>query len=142
LQDLASREQWLGRARRALLRKIGKMKPQVGTKSKTVSMLHIGKWTVKIVSALENQPHRHRQLRRLLGNISQRMLTKNLRDLESAGLVAQRVTKSRSVAVEYSLTKMGKTFVAPLTNICQWANVYHKELSATVRLLDTEQKHS
>jgi len=70
------------------------------------------------------------------------MLTKNLRDLEANGLIARRVTKSKSVAVEYSLTRMAKTFVAPLTNICQWANSYHKELSATVRLLETDEMRS
>jgi DNA-binding HxlR family transcriptional regulator len=118
------------------------MKTEVGTKSNTASTLHFGKWTVKIVFALWNRPHRNGQLRRRLGGISQRMLTKNLRDLESAGLVTRRVTKSRSVAVEYSLTKMGKTLVAPLTSMCQWADDYHKEISATVRFPETDQKPS
>ncbi len=117
------------------------MKKKPGPGSKIIATLHIGKWTVRIVSLLENRPHRHGELRRRLGGISQRMLTKNLRDLESAGLIARQVTRSKSVAVEYSLTKIGRTFVAPLTKICQWASDHHKQFTATVRLTP-DQKHS
>src|SRR5215470_440449 len=118
------------------------MRKRVVAEWKRASTLHIGKWTVKIISLLHVQPYRHGQLRRRLGSISQRMLTKNLRDLESAGLVARQVTRSKSVAVEYSLTKMGRSFVGPLTNICRWASDHHKEFSATVRLLETGEKPS
>jgi DNA-binding HxlR family transcriptional regulator len=110
--------------------------------AKLASTLHIGKWTVKIVSLLRDQPHRHGQLRRRLGSISQRMLTRTLRNLESTGLVARRVTKSKPVAVEYSLTKIGRTFVGPLTKICQWANDHHKEFSAAVHLLERDEERS
>src|SRR5215472_16377757 len=86
-----------------------KMKKQPGPESKRISTIFIGKWTLKILASLNEGPHRHGQLRRRLGSVSQRMLTKNLRNLESAGLIARRVTKS--IAVEYSLTKLGKTFI-------------------------------
>src|SRR5215469_184813 len=118
------------------------MKKKPGRGSKMVPTIFIGKWTVKILSALQERPHRHQQLRRRLGNVSQRMLTRTLRNLESSGLIARRVTTSRSIAVEYSLTKLGRTFVAPLTSICRWANHHHKELRAVPRLLETEEKHS
>ena len=114
-----------------------KMKKKSGLRSTTVSTIFIGKWTVKIMSALQEKPHRYGQLRRRLGSVSQRMLTKTLRNLESTGLIARQVTRSKSIAVEYSLTKLGRTFIAPLTSICGWANRHHKELSAIVRLLET-----
>ena len=98
------------------------------------SKIFIGKWTVKIITSLRDRPHRHGQLRRRLGNISQRMLTKTLRNLESAGLIERRVTKSKSIAVEYSLTRLGRTFIFPLTRICRWASRHGKEFSAVVRL--------
>src|SRR5215469_10657772 len=113
-----------------------KMNKQPGPESKRISTIFIGKWTVKILASLNEGPHRHGQLRRRLGSVSQRMLTKNVRNLESAGLIARRVTKSKSIAVEYSLTKLGKTFIRPLISICGWANRYHKELNAVVRLLE------
>jgi len=76
--------------------------------SKVASSIFIGRWTPKVLFSLEERPYRHGQLRRRLGNISQRMLTRTLRSLEAAGLIARRVTQSKVIAVEYSLT-LGKT---------------------------------
>jgi DNA-binding HxlR family transcriptional regulator len=100
----------------------------------TMPTLFIGKWTVKIMYSLREKPHRHGQLRSRLGNVSQRMLTRTLRNLESAGLINRKVKQSKSVAVEYSLTKLGRTFITPLSSICRWANRNNKELSAIVHL--------
>src|SRR5215813_9617293 len=110
------------------------MKKKPGPGSKTVPTIFIGKWTVKILSALQERPHRHQQLRRGLGSVSQRMLTRTLRNLESSGLIARRVTTSKPLAVEYSLTSLGRTFVAPLRGMCRWAEGHDKELSAVIRL--------
>ena len=118
------------------------MHERPGPSSKVVSTIFIGKWTVEILSCLQRRPYRHGELLRQLEGVSQRILTRTLRNLESAGLVARRVTRSRSIAVEYSLTAMGKTFMAPLTSICAWANRHHRELTATVRPLRTDQKRS
>jgi DNA-binding HxlR family transcriptional regulator len=62
------------------------------------------------------------------------MLTRTLRNLESAGLISREVTRSKSVAVEYSLTKLGKTFMVPLRSICRWADRHGKHLNATIQL--------
>ena len=99
----------------------------------------IGKWTVKIMNLLEERPHRHGELRRRLGRISQRMLTKSLRNLESGGLIARRVTQAKPLAVEYSLTKLGRAFLVPLGSICRWANRYNKDLSAMVQVLEVNE---
>jgi len=113
-----------------------------GSSSKVASTIFIGKWTVEILSCLQKKTYRHGQLLRQLEGVSQRILTRTLRNLESAGLVARRVTRSRSITVDYSLTAMGQTFMAPLTSICGWANRHHKEITATVRLLKADEKHS
>jgi DNA-binding HxlR family transcriptional regulator len=42
------------------------------------------------------------------------MLTRTLRNLESTGLILRRVTGSKPIAVEYSLSKLGSTIIAPL----------------------------
>jgi DNA-binding HxlR family transcriptional regulator len=105
-----------------------------GFDAEPASTIFIGKWTVKIMDSLRKGSRRHGQLRRDLGNISQRMLTRTLRSLESSGLIAREVTRSKSVVVEYSLTRLGRTFVGPLSVICRWANSHEKELSAVVRL--------
>src|SRR5260370_10721082 len=110
------------------------MKDKVGPGSEIEPALFIGKWTVKIISLLRERPHRHGQLRRRLGNISQRMLTRTLRNLESTGLISRHVTQSKSISVEYALTKLGRTFIVPLGSVCRWVERHGKGLSATVHL--------
>src|SRR5262249_42739554 len=114
------------------------MKQEAHPSSKAVSAIFIGKWTPKILSMLRGKSHRHGELRRRLGNISQRMLTRTLRNLETTGLIARCVTNSKPFAVEYSLTRLGKTFVGPLTTMCRWAHQHHKELNAVLRLLEPD----
>ena len=104
------------------------------------STIFIGKWTVTILLSLRERPHRHGELRRRLSGVSQRMLTRTLRNLESSGLIARRITRSKSIAVEYSLTELGRTLIAPLKSICGWAHQHHKELSAVLRLWKTRDK--
>ena len=96
--------------------------------------IFIGRWTPRILFSLSDRPYRHGQLRRQLGSVSQRMLTRTLRNLESAGLIARRVTQSKAIAVEYSLTQLGRTIIAPLGGMCRWAKRYRKDVSAHVRL--------
>ena len=102
------------------------------------SSIFIGRWTPKILFSLRERPYRHGQLRRQLGSVSQRMLTRTLRNLESAGLIARRVTQSKATTVEYSLTKLGRTIIAPLRGMCRWAKRYRKDVSADVRLREAE----
>ena len=111
---------------------IRKMKGRLSRGSEMAPTIFIGKWTVEIIYMLNARPQRHGQLRRRLRNISQRMLTRTLRNLESTGLIARHVTQSRSLAVEYSLTKLGRTFVTPLSNICRWAARHNRKLSAII----------
>lgn len=84
---------------------------------------------------LKGRPHRHGELRRCLGGISQRMLTKTLRGLESGGLIARRITRTKPLAVEYSLTALGNTFLVPLGSMCHWASRHNKDLVAMIRLI-------
>ena len=101
----------------------------------TMTPVFIGRWTPKILFSLKEKPYRHGELRRCLGGVSQRMLTRTLRSLESAGLVAKRATRSNAVAVvEYSLTHLGSTIIAPLRGMCRWAKRYRMNVSADVHL--------
>ena len=120
--------------RRFRRRKIG-----MNTKQPSrTSSIFIGRWTPKILFSLRDRPYRPGQLRRELGSVSQRMLTRSLRNLESAGLVTRRVTQSKAITVEYSLTKAGKTIIAPLRGMCRWAKRYRRDVSADVRLQESE----
>lgn len=107
--------------------------------SKMASSLFIGRWTPKVLFSLKERPYRHGELRRHLGSVSQRMLTRTLRSLESRGLIARRVTRSKAVAVEYSLTQLGRTLIAPLRGMCRWAKRYRRYVSAEVHVLEQYQ---
>ncbi len=106
--------------------------------SRIASSIFIGRWTPKILFSLRDRPYRHGQLRRQLGSVSQRMLTRTLRNLESAGLIARRVTQSKAITVEYSLTRLGRIIIAPLGGMCRWAKRYRQHVSADVRLQEAE----
>jgi DNA-binding HxlR family transcriptional regulator len=96
--------------------------------------LFIGRWTVRILFLLGERPYHHAELRRRLGAISQRMLTRTLRNLETTGLISRETTRSRSVRVEYSLTKLGRSFMAPLNSVCRWIDRNRAGLSAIIDL--------
>ena len=110
-------------------------------KAKADPPIFVGKWTVEILFLLNERAHRHGQLQRRLKGVSQRMLTRTLRNLESTRLIARGETESDGRAVEYSLTHLGKTFIVPLESMCQWARQNQKDINAEVRLLEVREKH-
>jgi DNA-binding HxlR family transcriptional regulator len=113
------------------------MKTEQG--SKPPAAIFIGRWTPKILFSLRHRPYRHGRLRRHLGSVSQRMPTRTLRNLEFTGLIARRVARSKAIAVEYSLTRLGRTIIAPLRGMCHWARRYHRTVSADVHLPDAHE---
>jgi DNA-binding HxlR family transcriptional regulator len=106
--------------------------------TKLPNPIYIGRWTPKILFALKQRPRRHGQLRRQIGGVSQRMLTRTLRNLESSGLIARRVKQSNVVAVEYALTQLGRTLVAPLEGLCRWAKRHLSDVTGEIRRPATE----
>lgn len=117
-----------------LLQEADVMKTEQG--SKTVASIYIGRWTPKVLFSLKDRPYRHGRLRRRIGSVSQRMLTRTLRNLESTGLIVRRVTGTKALAVEYSLTRLGKTLIAPLKGMCRWSRRHGRRVSAEVRLME------
>ncbi|MCU7695954.1 helix-turn-helix transcriptional regulator [Acinetobacter sp. AYS6] len=66
-----------------------------------------GRWRMLIISFLIERPMRFNELRRAIPNISQRMLTLELRFLEEEGFINREVFAEVPVKVEYSLTEDG-----------------------------------
>ena len=102
--------------------------------SKETTPIFIGRWTPKILFSLQEKPYRHGELRRRLQGVSQRMLTRTLRSLESSGLIARSASTSKPLAVEYSLTQPGKTIIAPLRGMCRWAKQYRMQVTGDMHL--------
>jgi len=80
-----------------------------------------GKWQPLIVFALEDGPQRFSTLRRTVGDITQRVLTENLRSLERDGYLTRTVNPGPPVEVSYELSKLGRTLVAALKPLAAWA---------------------
>lgn len=79
------------------------------------------KWTTLVVISLAQRSHRFSELRRAIPDISKRMLTQTLRDLERDGLVARRVFPTKPPSVDYRLTALGNSLLEPLTALVMWA---------------------
>lgn len=80
------------------------------------------KWTLYIIATLKDGPVRFNELRRRIDGISQRMLTINLRRLERDGLVKRTLFPTIPPRVDYELTEVGRTLLAPVIALVTWAN--------------------
>ncbi len=79
------------------------------------------KWVVAVLYVLSQDTKRYGELQREIGDISQRMLTRTLRDLERNGLVNRKVYLVVPPMVEYSLTPLGETLNQVLKELCDWS---------------------
>lgn len=86
------------------------------------------RWTALIVSLLGQRPYRFGELQRTVEGISQKVLTQTLRSMEKDGLVRRDVLSTRPLAVEYSLTDLGRTLVPVVESIVRWAETYAAEV--------------
>lgn len=78
------------------------------------------KWTLLVVYTLGEGPMRFSELRRRAAPVSQKMLTQTLRGLERHGMVDRAVLPTAPPQVEYSLTPLGRSFLATASVICAW----------------------
>ena len=93
-------------------------------------MLISDKWKVLILRDLLNGTLRFSELRRSVGNISQKVLTSNLRQMERDGLVHREVYPEVPPRVEYSLTEVGESLRPIIEAMKTWGNWYKAERSA------------
>ncbi len=80
-----------------------------------------GKWSLLLLAALANGPRRFSALQREIGDISKRMLTQTLRNLERDGLLARTVYPTKPPSVEYALTDLGASILLPVAGLVRWA---------------------
>ncbi|MFF4772060.1 winged helix-turn-helix transcriptional regulator [Microtetraspora fusca] len=88
------------------------------------------KWVVLLLSALADGPLRYSDLARIVGGVSQKMLTQTLRVMERDGLVSRRVTPSVPVRVDYGLTPLGWTLMPLMYAVKEWSEVHVEEVEA------------
>lgn len=83
------------------------------------------KWSTLIIGLLGEKTHRFGELRRSIPDISQRMLTQTLKDLQRDGLVDRTVFATVPPSVEYKLTPLGRSLLSPLGMLIEWAEMHH-----------------
>jgi DNA-binding HxlR family transcriptional regulator len=97
------------------------------------------KWTMCVLEVLEqNGVLRFTRVGDLVGSISQRMLTKTLRQMEADGLVLRTVHPEVPPRVEYELTELGSSLCAAFCGVWEWAEKHEPEL----RALRSKREHS
>ena len=97
-----------------------------------------GKWAMLIISALENGPMRNAALMRKLGDVSQKMLTQTLKELERNGLVIREDKGTVPPHVEYRLSDVGRSLSEALNVLDRWAETNFPALDAARERYDAE----
>lgn len=101
-------------------------------------MMLSSKWKVLIIRELLTGTKRFGELKKVVGNITQKVLTSNLRDMEDVGLVDRKVFPEVPPRVEYTLTDLGYSLAVVLDSMAEWGTAYRQLL----KLLEKQNKQS
>lgn len=86
------------------------------------------KWSLLLMLELHHAPARFNALARRIPDISKRMLTQTLRDLERDGLVIRTVFPTKPPSVEYALAPLGSSLIEPASGMIAWAEQHSGEI--------------
>ncbi|XVS68084.1 winged helix-turn-helix transcriptional regulator [Actinosynnema sp. CA-299493] len=89
-----------------------------------------GKWKMLIVKYLLPNPLRFGELRRAMPSVTQRMLTRQLRELEEDGLIRRTVHAEVPPRTEYELTELGRSLDPIIEGLDEWGRRYRDEAGA------------
>jgi DNA-binding HxlR family transcriptional regulator len=81
-----------------------------------------GKWKLSLLWYISAETRRFGEIKRIFPDITQSMLTKQLRELESDGLLHREIYKEVPPRVEYSLTNLGQQFLPILQSMSEWGD--------------------
>ena len=82
-------------------------------------------WSTLVLIALAAGPRRFSAIHRAIPDISKRMLTQTLRDLERDGLITRHVFPTKPPSVEYRHSELGASGLGPLAALVEWADRNH-----------------
>jgi DNA-binding HxlR family transcriptional regulator len=95
-----------------------------------------GKWKGIVLTLLFDKCYRFNELQRQMPGVTQRILTKQLRELEQGGLVVREVLSLKPFAVCYSLTDLGRTLKPVMHCLKQWSLAHGHEVHALETVQD------
>jgi len=93
-----------------------------------------GKWKMLILWHVHQSTKRYNELRKLIPDISQKMLSQHLKEMEQDGLVLRTVFPNRPPHVEYAITEYGKS-LEPIFDVLYDWGVNHKARSASTQIM-------
>jgi len=85
------------------------------------------KWRIPILHVLSPAPLRSATLQKAMAEVSPKVLTQTLRRMERDGLIARTIYPVVPPKVEYRITNMGRSLLAPLRQLCLWAKAHGKQ---------------
>lgn len=89
-----------------------------------------GKWKPIIIYHIGNGDQvRYGELKRLIPSINERVLSRELRDLEKKGIITREEFKEKVLRVEYTLTEIGNEVLPLLNDLTEWGNKYNQQQS-------------
>ena len=91
-------------------------------------MMISDKWKVLILRDLMDGTKRFGELKKSIGNITQKVLTANLRSMEENGLLTRTIYAEVPPRVEYTLTETGYSLKTVINSMIEWGNGYRKNL--------------
>ncbi|TAM95090.1 MAG: transcriptional regulator [Rhizobiaceae bacterium] len=95
-----------------------------------------GRWKSVILYHLFERPRRLSELRRLIPEVSQKVLIQQLREMEEHGLVHREIFRQVPPRVDYSVTELGLSFEPVLRALCEWGQHHAAELNQLDSLAD------
>ena len=87
-----------------------------------------GKWKLQIIIALTFGKKRFKEIAREIGGISDKMLSKELKEMERHQLIVRTVYDAFPPVVEYELTPHGKTLHKLIDSLREWGNIHRKKI--------------
>ncbi|RKI30901.1 transcriptional regulator [bacterium 1xD8-6] len=93
----------------------------------TTLMLISNRWKVLIIRDLLDGTKRFGEIKKSVGNISQKVLTANLRSMEDSGLLSRKVYPEVPPRVEYTLTETGYSLKPILEAMVEWGTEYKQK---------------
>jgi DNA-binding HxlR family transcriptional regulator len=99
----------------------------------------LDKWSLQVLDELCERPLRFNELRRAIPVVTQKSLTATLRRLERNGMVDRVVVSSRPIAVEYRISRLGRTIQDLIDALFYWSAENMDDVERARARFDSEQ---
>lgn len=88
-----------------------------------------GKWKLLILWHLKDEPKRYSELKRLIPEVTEKVLIQQLRELEGDGLISRKTLTETPLKVEYAFTEYGETIKPAIEAMCEWGGKHLSRMS-------------